>query len=60
VSGLPSERNFVRGEWVEAVDGRTMAVVNPATGAEIGRVPEGGAADVDRAVRAAQGPGPRS
>jgi aminobutyraldehyde dehydrogenase len=47
-------KNFVGGEWVDAVDGGTMAVVNPATGAVISEVPSGTAADVDRAVEAAR------
>jgi 1-pyrroline dehydrogenase len=46
-------RNLVGGEWVDAVDGGTMEVVNPATGETIAEVPRGSAADVDRAVEAA-------
>lgn len=33
----------------------TLAVVNPYTGAEVGRVARGGAREIERAVRAAQG-----
>ena len=47
-------KNFVGGEWVDAVDGGTMDVPNPATGETIARVPRGTAADVQRAVEAAQ------
>jgi 1-pyrroline dehydrogenase len=47
-------KNFVGGEWVDAVDGGTMDVPNPATGETIARVPRGAAADVQRAVEAAQ------
>ena len=47
-------QNFVAGEWVDAVDGETMDVVNPATGETIAAVPRGGQADVDRAVGAAK------
>jgi 1-pyrroline dehydrogenase len=47
-------KNFVGGEWVEAVDGETMEVVNPATGETVAEVPRGTAADVDRAVEAAK------
>jgi 1-pyrroline dehydrogenase len=47
-------RNFVGGEWVDAVDGGTMAVLNPATGETIADVPAATAADVDRAVEAAR------
>ena len=46
--------NFVGGEWVGAVDGGTMEVLNPATGETIAEVPRGSEADVDRAVEAAK------
>ncbi len=46
--------NYVGGEWVGAVDGGTMGVLNPATGETIGEVPRGTQADVDRAVEAAK------
>jgi 1-pyrroline dehydrogenase len=46
--------NFVGGEWVGAVDGGTMEVINPATGETISEVPRGTQADVDRAVEAAK------
>jgi betaine-aldehyde dehydrogenase/aminobutyraldehyde dehydrogenase len=47
-------RNLVGGELVDGVDGATREVLNPATGAVIARVPEGTAADVERAVAAAR------
>jgi 1-pyrroline dehydrogenase len=47
-------KNFVGGEWVDAVDGGTMDVPNPATGEVIARVPSGTAADVERAAEGAQ------
>ncbi|MDQ3889896.1 MAG: gamma-aminobutyraldehyde dehydrogenase [Actinomycetota bacterium] len=46
-------QNFVGGEWVDAVDGETQEVVNPATGETIAEVPKGSQGDVDRAVEAA-------
>src|SRR4051794_10863331 len=46
--------NFVGGEWVDAVEGGTMPVLNPATGETIAEVPRGTDADVDRAVEAAK------
>jgi 1-pyrroline dehydrogenase len=46
-------RNVVGGELVDAVDGATREIVNPATGEVIATVPEGTQADVDRAVEAA-------
>jgi 1-pyrroline dehydrogenase len=47
-------KNFVGGEWVDAVDGSTMDVINPATGEVIAHVPRGGPDDVERAVEAAR------
>ncbi len=44
---------FRNGEWVDAGSGRTFPVVNPATGDEIGAVPDGGAADATAAIDAA-------
>ncbi|HEX3692710.1 MAG TPA: aldehyde dehydrogenase family protein [Solirubrobacteraceae bacterium] len=41
-------------ERPQAADGRTFATLDPATGNEIARVPQGGAEDVDRAVAAAR------
>ena len=42
--------NLIDGELVPASDGRTDAVVNPATGQEIGQVPASGPDDVRQAV----------
>ena len=50
----PDTRLLIDGQWQDAADGRTLAVVNPATGAEIGRVAHAGIADLDRALAAAQ------
>ncbi|MDA8519881.1 NAD-dependent succinate-semialdehyde dehydrogenase [Acidovorax sp. NCPPB 4044] len=50
----PSTRLFIAGEWQDAADGKTIAVHNPATGKEIGRVAQAGKADLDRALEAAQ------
>src|SRR5437899_410150 len=51
---VSQQKNFVGGEWVDAVEGGTMEVLNPATGETIAEVPAGTAADVDRAVEAAK------
>ena len=51
---VSQHKNFVDGEWVDAVEGGTMEVLNPATGEVIAEVPSGSQADVDRAVEAAQ------
>ncbi len=45
---------LIGGEQVDALDGQTFEVHNPATGEVIANVPLGGKADVDRAVEAAQ------
>ena len=50
----PNTQLFIAGKWQDAADGATLAVVNPATGAEIGRVAKAGKADLDRALQAAQ------
>jgi 1-pyrroline dehydrogenase len=50
---VSQHKNFVGGEWVDAVEGGTMEVLNPATGETIAEVPRGTQADVDRAVEAA-------
>jgi 1-pyrroline dehydrogenase len=47
-------QNFVGGEWVDAVEGETAEIINPATGETIAEVPKGTESDVDRAVEAAK------
>src|SRR2546421_5656778 len=44
---------FVAGEWVGAASGHTFVAESPATGEEIGAVPEGGREDAQRAINAA-------
>src|SRR5918992_986474 len=51
---LYSFKNFVGGRWVDAAEGATAEVLNPATGETIAEVPQGTQADVDRAVDAAK------
>jgi succinate-semialdehyde dehydrogenase/glutarate-semialdehyde dehydrogenase len=53
-SSLLRQRAFVAGEWVDADDGATVAVVNPATGETLGTVPMCGAAETQRAIAAAE------
>jgi phenylacetaldehyde dehydrogenase len=48
------KKMLVGAEWVDAADGALLDVRNPATGEIIARVPAGGGADVERAVRAAR------
>ena len=50
----PHTQLLIDGQWCDAADGKTMAVFNPATGAEIGRLAHAGIADLDRALAAAQ------
>ena len=45
-------RMLIDGEWVEARSGRTFEVMNPATAEPMATVPDAGAEDVDRAVKA--------
>jgi aldehyde dehydrogenase (NAD+) len=45
---------FINNEWVESADKAAFETYNPATGEAIGKVSEGKAADVDKAVKAAR------
>jgi betaine-aldehyde dehydrogenase len=47
-------KNFIDGESVDAAEGRTDPVINPATGEEIAQAPSSTQQDVDRAVKAAR------
>src|SRR5579884_1240637 len=47
-------KNFIGGEWVDAVSGETFESTSPATGETIGVFPRSGAEDVDRAVDVAK------
>jgi succinate-semialdehyde dehydrogenase/glutarate-semialdehyde dehydrogenase len=44
---------YIDGEWVDADNGATLAVYNPADGVQIGTVPAMGAAETRRAIEAA-------
>ncbi|RDG38298.1 gamma-aminobutyraldehyde dehydrogenase [Streptomyces corynorhini] len=46
-------RNYINGEFRDAADGRTIEVVNPATGEAYATSPLSGPADVDAAMEAA-------
>jgi len=50
----PNTQLFIDGQWQDAADGRSLAVFNPATGKEIGRVAHASKADLDKALAAAQ------
>jgi succinate-semialdehyde dehydrogenase/glutarate-semialdehyde dehydrogenase len=50
----PNTRLLINGSWVDAKDKKTLAVINPANGDEIGRVAYAGKYDLDKALLAAQ------
>jgi len=50
----PSYGLFIGGEFVDGADGRGFKTISPATEEVLAEVTEAGAADVDRAVRAAR------
>ena len=45
---------FIDGKWQAPAEGKTLPVMNPATGKEIGRVAHAGRPDLDRALQAAK------
>jgi succinate-semialdehyde dehydrogenase/glutarate-semialdehyde dehydrogenase len=50
----PNTQLFINGQWCDAAAGESLAVFNPATGKEIGRVAHARIPDLDRALQAAQ------
>jgi succinate-semialdehyde dehydrogenase/glutarate-semialdehyde dehydrogenase len=50
----PDTRLLIDNQWVDAQSGKTLDVLNPATGAVIGKVAHAGTVDLDRALAAAQ------
>lgn len=49
----PNTQLLIANEWVDAQDGQSLEVRNPATGKVIGTVAKAGIADLDRALAAA-------
>ncbi len=47
-------KNFINGDWRPAIGGKTLAVIDPATGETVSRVADSDAADVNAAVGAAR------
>ena len=45
---------FIAGAWSDAADGRRLPTISPLDGRELTTIADGGAEDVDRAVRAAR------
>jgi len=53
MSDLRALRNYINGECVPAVEGRTLQIIDPALGAAYATAPLSGSADVDAAMAAA-------
>src|SRR5262245_9675251 len=51
---MHTHKLFINGEWVDAENGATFDVINPATEEVMARAASASAADVDRAVKAAR------
>lgn len=49
-----AEKMFIAGKWVDAVEGNTRDILNPASGEVIASVAEGEIEDVQRAIREAR------
>lgn len=47
------EKAYIDGQWVEAANGRTLMVTNPADGCRIGGVPNMGSKETREAIKAA-------
>jgi phenylacetaldehyde dehydrogenase len=45
---------FINGEWVSSSHDKTIAIIDPSTGREVGRMADASDQDVDRAVAAAR------
>lgn len=63
-SDVRDYRMYIDGRWTDAASGETYDVIDPASEEVIARVPKGGIADAEQAVRAAReafdnGPWPR-
>ncbi|MFZ5549671.1 MAG: NAD-dependent succinate-semialdehyde dehydrogenase [Pseudomonadota bacterium] len=53
-TSYPDTRLLIDNQWVDAASGKTLDVLNPATGEAIGKVAHAAVADLDRALAAAQ------
>ena len=53
-TAYPDTRLLINNEWCDASDGKTIDVVNPATGKAIGKVAHATKKDMDRALEATQ------
>lgn len=52
-TNLMREACYINGQWVQADNGKTFAVINPFDGSVIGQVPECGQSETRRAIDAA-------
>src|SRR5688572_17383060 len=52
--GYVDTQLFINGQWQQPAEGKTLPVLNPATGKEIGRVAHASRPDLDKALQAAQ------
>src|SRR6185369_9956794 len=52
-ASYPDTRLLIDNQWRDAADGKTLDVLNPATGERIGRVAHASRADLDLALAAA-------
>ncbi|MDP6969554.1 MAG: NAD-dependent succinate-semialdehyde dehydrogenase [Gammaproteobacteria bacterium] len=53
IANMMQQKCFVAGAWVNADNGQTIAVNNPANGEQIGTVPNCGADETEKAIAAA-------
>ena len=51
---MPAQ-HFIANRWVEPASGQTLPMIDPSDGREFARIARGNAADIDRAVKAAEG-----
>jgi len=51
---MSNYKMLINGELVEAESGKTIPVINPATGGQFATIPMGGEKDIDKAVAAAK------
>jgi aldehyde dehydrogenase (NAD+) len=54
IQNLKPEKLFIDGRYEDSVSGKTIPVMNPATGEKLTTVPDAAAEDIDRAVRSAR------
>jgi acyl-CoA reductase-like NAD-dependent aldehyde dehydrogenase len=45
---------FINGQWADTAEGKTMSIVNPATGQVVAQAAQCGAKDLERAIEAAE------